>query len=349
MKAKSSMMLAMAAGGVFAAGAMAAEPTVIGEFASARVAGHVYVNVATGEVVRTPGTSRLGPDVIWQNDDQGGCNFFYGQDRPTRDETLGRVKFGSAVVDWGDIAGGAFFNGYDAAYATNIGADTAGSGILGLSMVNVFIDDYDGDIDPGGTTASGILAVQVDDIAGGDATLGTALFQGWIYTIDIEGSGFEFNFGTTDLDGDGLHDMAHAYEWVQGQSDPKGIIGPFLVLPVTLGGTGTAFGVVDGFDWFNQTSGGSASLTDYVGGFWFGGAACPTTPAGSFWMTMYGSAGSDPCAAIDYNEDGLIDFGDYLEFLNRYDAQDPSADLNGDGIVDFGDYLEFLNLFDGCQ
>ncbi|MCC6675586.1 MAG: EF-hand domain-containing protein [Phycisphaerales bacterium] len=53
-----------------------------------------------------------------------------------------------------------------------------------------------------------------------------------------------------------------------------------------------------------------------------------------------------PCP-IDYVPDGMIDFLDYLEFLNRYDSQDPSADLNHDGMVDFADYLEFLNLYDG--
>ncbi len=56
----------------------------------------------------------------------------------------------------------------------------------------------------------------------------------------------------------------------------------------------------------------------------------------------------DPCDAIDYNDDDIIDFGDYLDFLNRFDMQDPSADLNHDGLVDFSDYLEFLNLFDTC-
>ncbi|MCC6677035.1 MAG: hypothetical protein IT436_07820 [Phycisphaerales bacterium] len=55
-----------------------------------------------------------------------------------------------------------------------------------------------------------------------------------------------------------------------------------------------------------------------------------------------------PCL-VDLNGDGIVDFGDYLEFLNLYDAQDPRVDFNMDGIVDFGDYLEFLNLYDaGC-
>ncbi|MCC6675668.1 MAG: EF-hand domain-containing protein [Phycisphaerales bacterium] len=54
------------------------------------------------------------------------------------------------------------------------------------------------------------------------------------------------------------------------------------------------------------------------------------------------------CSA-DLNEDGLVDFADYLEFLNRFDAGDPSVDYNGDGLVDFADYLEFLNFYDaGC-
>ena len=51
----------------------------------------------------------------------------------------------------------------------------------------------------------------------------------------------------------------------------------------------------------------------------------------------------------DLNGDGLVDFADYLEFLNLYDAQDPRVDFNMDGIIDFADYLEFLNLYDaGC-
>ncbi|MCC6676479.1 MAG: hypothetical protein IT436_04985 [Phycisphaerales bacterium] len=56
----------------------------------------------------------------------------------------------------------------------------------------------------------------------------------------------------------------------------------------------------------------------------------------------------DLCPA-DLNKDGIVDFADYLEFLNLYDAGDPAVDFNHDGIVDFSDYLEFLNLYDaGC-
>ncbi|MCC6677825.1 MAG: hypothetical protein IT436_11820 [Phycisphaerales bacterium] len=56
-----------------------------------------------------------------------------------------------------------------------------------------------------------------------------------------------------------------------------------------------------------------------------------------------------PACRADINGDGLVDFADYLEFLNYYDVGDLTVDFNGDGLVDFADYLEFLNLYDaGC-
>lgn len=52
---------------------------------------------------------------------------------------------------------------------------------------------------------------------------------------------------------------------------------------------------------------------------------------------------------VDLNQDGFVDFADYLVFLDLYDRQDVAADLNGDGFIDFADYLVFLSLFDaGC-
>lgn len=61
------------------------------------------------------------------------------------------------------------------------------------------------------------------------------------------------------------------------------------------------------------------------------------------------TAPGGPACPADLNGDGIVDFADYLEFLNRYDAGDLSVDFNDDGIVDFADYLEFLNLYDaGC-
>ncbi|MCC6677764.1 MAG: hypothetical protein IT436_11515 [Phycisphaerales bacterium] len=93
----------------------------------------------------------------------------------------------------------------------------------------------------------------------------------------------------------------------------------------------------------------------------WGWAQSPTGTSGTFWWMrgahMYFSLGDNRAlvlggtvaCVVDLNQDGLVDFADYLEFLNRYDTQDPSVDFNQDGLVDFADYLEFLNLYDaGC-
>lgn len=57
----------------------------------------------------------------------------------------------------------------------------------------------------------------------------------------------------------------------------------------------------------------------------------------------------EPPCAIDYTEEGLVDFCDYLEFLGAYDQASPAADLTGDGVVDSADYTRFLQLYElGC-
>lgn len=55
-----------------------------------------------------------------------------------------------------------------------------------------------------------------------------------------------------------------------------------------------------------------------------------------------------PCVA-DLNQDGDVDFGDYLGFINLYDAGDPAADLNQDGVVDSADWALFFDAYAaGC-
>jgi hypothetical protein len=52
---------------------------------------------------------------------------------------------------------------------------------------------------------------------------------------------------------------------------------------------------------------------------------------------------------VDLTGDTIVDFADFLEFLNLFGAQDPRVDYTQDGLVDFGDYLAFLNQFEvGC-
>jgi len=256
------------------------------EVGTAKIEGYIYVNMRTGEVVRTPaGPSTRRGGEYWRNDDiAGSCDLFMLQDLPSRDTAAtGRVKFGSAVMDWGDLPGGASVNGFDIAYATDVGVDPTGAGVAGFDVNIRFLDDYDGELDPGGTGASGVSVITLQDIPGG---AGPGAPQGWVYIVDLEGSGLEFNWGSANLNGDGLHDFGYSYSFDQNQAGAKGVAGPFLVRPFSLGGTGTATGSVDQLDWFN----GGDDLTGYTGPIWFGGGSCPARPYASTYMTVYGEA-----------------------------------------------------------
>jgi hypothetical protein len=50
----------------------------------------------------------------------------------------------------------------------------------------------------------------------------------------------------------------------------------------------------------------------------------------------------------DYNQDGVVDFFDYLDFVAGFAAG--SLDFNQDGVTDFFDYLDFVDVFaqQGC-
>ncbi len=51
----------------------------------------------------------------------------------------------------------------------------------------------------------------------------------------------------------------------------------------------------------------------------------------------------------DFNHDASVDFFDYLDFVDAFSADDPSADFNGDTSIDFFDYLDFVDAFSiGC-
>jgi hypothetical protein len=51
----------------------------------------------------------------------------------------------------------------------------------------------------------------------------------------------------------------------------------------------------------------------------------------------------------DFNDDDSLDFFDYLDFVQAFAENDPTADLNRDGTIDFFDYLDFVAAFDlGC-
>jgi hypothetical protein len=92
--------------------------------------------------------------------------------------------------------------------------------------------------------------------------------------------------------------------------------------------------------------------------FWFTANTAPTN--GTATLSLFKSGGpaslnvnnlpmpsSGRCPA-DFNEDGSVDFFDYLDFVAAYDSENPSADFNNDGNIDFFDYLDFVSAFDVC-
>lgn len=58
-------------------------------------------------------------------------------------------------------------------------------------------------------------------------------------------------------------------------------------------------------------------------------------------LRLSGYAAGSPVA--DINGDGMLDFQDWLAFMNCFTTCLPCADLNGDGACDFTDWLDFLN------
>ncbi len=55
-----------------------------------------------------------------------------------------------------------------------------------------------------------------------------------------------------------------------------------------------------------------------------------------------------PCFA-DFNGDMVVDFFDYLDFVDVFAAGSLDADFNNDGVIDFFDYLDFVDAFAaGC-
>ncbi|MBX3387289.1 MAG: phosphatase PAP2 family protein [Phycisphaeraceae bacterium] len=57
-----------------------------------------------------------------------------------------------------------------------------------------------------------------------------------------------------------------------------------------------------------------------------------------------------PLCSADYNNDGIVDNIDVLEFTDAYFAGNKSADFDKNGVVDEFDYFDFLNAYtSGCN
>ena len=78
--------------------------------------------------------------------------------------------------------------------------------------------------------------------------------------------------------------------------------------------------------------------------------------AGNFHFIASNSCGCDisntatlAVCPSDFNCDSATDFFDYLDFVQAFADNNPSADFNHDSVIDFFDYLDFVSAFaHGC-
>jgi hypothetical protein len=340
------------------------------------LAGHVYINLSTGERVisrseSSPVPLPRGTSAHFVNEDLGAAgDRFWALDDPYV------PRMGQEAADWGDVPFDTPVDTIRFAYATTI-PRADGDSVPGLNVVLWVHDCNNGRNDP---SAIRLWALQIVDLLGADPAAGTA--QTWIYTIDLSGSGFEFEIGDTDgshlgvsgrsstgcdrddWDGSPLADFSWSYTFRQNQAGPVGIIGPALVLPAFTGiaeddatpsgADGNARGVEDLIDVYRNPFG--SSREDYLTTIFFGGwTPTGSNPYASLYIGLYGPGSA--CASADYNDDGGVDILDFLDFIADFsvcDAQ-PSPcgefgnpDLNDDGITDILDLLDFLQLFATC-
>lgn len=387
MYARQCMLLCMASG--MASGAVHAQsvPTKVPaaggvrQFEARSVSdipiNHLYINLRTGERVVTPVKRGTCPqDPVFVNEDiaSNGNSWFALDDGTATPPVVGRE-----VVDWGDLEFDSYVTMYRAAYVTNIGASgTGGTGVAGLTMINWFYDGYDG---TWGTTAipdTPVAGFGITEIPGGDGSGG---FQGWILTIDLCGSGFEFELGDTDgtANNTGLdldentcvpadcytqNDFAWSYSFDQTGAGP-GVIGPFLVLPEYAAlceddftfPTGSTAINVDGVEDLLKIYDDVGNLIA-VGNFG-GWVPSGTTPYASLFIGLYGTLGAQfGCPKADYNGDTVVDGLDLLDFLDDHALCDGqpgpcgnigNADFNCDGEVDGLDLLDFFDVYGRCS
>lgn len=389
MKAKSCMMVAVAAGAACSAFASEPQLAVASNF---REAGHVYINMRTGERVFTPagqsgGTSRAGGGIFVNEDSAANGNYFFGLDNPTR-VNASIPALGTEGETGGDIPFNSQIDGLVMGYATNAGLEIAPvSSLPGFTAIMWFYDNSNGNNSVGAVPAAGVA------LSSAPGAYFSSGFTGWTFTFDFGTGAYQWEMGDNDssaaawpfqingsnngadfddTDGSPKADFSWGYTFIQGQAESKGTTGPYLVLPYSAdileddefltGAGGNADGANDRFDWWRiPTDPNTAALhSSRIGGFWFGG--WPASPYAQFMIGLYGEvAGGGPdCGPADYNGDTIVDIQDFLDFFGDYGPCEfqpmPCADAvfdpdmyADDDFIDIQDFLGFFDIFGQCS
>ncbi len=212
-------------------------------------------NTATGELTPTPGPQRYG-GVVWSSTYDTGWYF------PS-------YAHGWVVLDWGDCGDPAdpcTINGFQFAYATEMMLPDR------LDAVIWFFGEENGFNSCARVPLAGFRFIGLPT--------GGPTWDGWIVTIDLEDSGYEFTIDGSDVDADGLVDFGYTY-WFDGP--PAGsYTGPLISGDPN--GFADAPGQEDAFDaFFLDMADPNEGLPGTCDGtYWFGGH-----PYGQFWMELY--------------------------------------------------------------
>lgn len=220
--------------------------------AQGRDAGHIYVNLATGERVLThdrptPRPRGLGgPEPVWMADNDVPCAAFglnhrlvAALDRPDLDpsDPSYAVRTDMWAGDWGDIASDTVVDAVGLSYATqhhDIDADGDGfaDGVEGFGASWLWLD-----VDNGwnfcGSYRYPVVSITLHDLPG-DLDASDGQYATYLLTIDMKGGFGEdnsFELGDTDFDpqgaahfnpglyedydGDGLHDFSLNFRYHQ--------------------------------------------------------------------------------------------------------------------------------------
>lgn len=364
MKAKTCFALAIAAGCATVASANPEKQILNGyQAAPTDAIGHIYYNVATGELIKTSGgQARDASNPIWVNEQYDQCGYAEWYYFPIRDSATGEDTH---WMDWGDIADNSVIDCFTMLYFTQV-PDAGEDGEDGFSVELSFFDGADWCC----TISSGMapyLTWEITDIPG-SASGGAA----WLITIDFATAGTPENyFEVGDADGvdqsgnglnsgygsgidvDGLGngaDFAYGFAFNHPETMLSGVTGcglavpPEAVEPNSLGSEDVMALFIGGWDTID-------------GFYWFGGLDCAAGsgflwgPWADYYLGLYGGGEVDPCPSIaDFNNDDVLDFFDVQIFLGLFSAHDQLADLVDDNVWDFFDVQTFLGAFSaGCN
>jgi hypothetical protein len=298
------------------------------------------VNQVAYEVVNgkltptTPDALRYG-NLVWASNASTG---YYSSCYDTQDTFL----------DWGDTSGTYTINGFGNAYAV----PTTMTLPKRITVIVRYWADDDGFNSNGRQYMAGFAIINCP-------TTNAQGYNGWIITVDLEGTGYEFSIAGNDLDGDTLNDFSYNY-WFQNVPTPAAAVGPII--------SGDANQILQApgqYDAFDSYSDPNLKPLSYVGSWYFGG-----TPFAQFWCELYadtnvpyhcpnpGGSGKYCQADIDVAQDCIVNLPDLSKLLANYNTTSGATRLQGDvaphpagdGAVNLADLSMLLAQYnDNCN